>query len=253
MERIMRKIIALLLAFCLGISLAACGSSKKAEEESIAAQQAAKEKGEQIYTLLTDAYNKVDEIGGAVYGVWAENVSSVEKKKMKEDPLGVLLPKTSLSKRDLKLGMICAISELFARESNGQTKEETLDIIHNGTEEEIEKLLNSISDDNMGKMLLLVTDTAPFCIFSVQDAYYLNGGIEFAQKTLESAKEAIKEAADMDVQPEGLESLKNIYVATSSYLDFCLNVDGSLLQASDKINGFTTTVKTAMAELELIY
>lgn len=249
----MKRVISLLLALCLSLSMAACGSSKKAEEESIAAQNAAKEKGEEIYTLLTDAYNKVDEIGGSVYGVWAKNVSSVEKAKMKEDPLKVLLPATSLSRRDLKLGMICAISELYAKESIGQTKEETLDVIRNGTEEEIEKLINAIPDDNMGKMLLLVTDTAPFCVLSVQDAYYLNGGIEFAQSALESAKEAIKEAADMDVQPEGIESLKSIYVATSSYLDFCLNTEGSVLQAADKINGFTTAVKTAMAELELVY
>lgn len=57
----------------------------------------------------------------------------------------------------------------------------------------------------------------------------------------------------MNVEPKGMEALKNIYVATSAYLDFCLNVKGSLLQASDTINEYRTTVKTAMSELDLIY
>ena len=245
----MKRVISLLLALCLSLSMAACGSSKKAEEESIAAQNAAKEKGEEIYTLLTDAYNKVDEIGGSVYGVWAKNVSSAKRREIQTDPVKVLLPATKLSREDFRWGIFCALAESA---SENQTRDEILDLVHNATEEEIAQFDN-ITDEDLGALFVACSDMVKFSVLSVQDAYYLNGGIEFAQTALESAKEAIKEVADMDVQPEGIESLKSIYVATSSYLDFCLNTEGSVLQAADKINGFTTTVKTAMAELELVY
>lgn len=99
----------------------------------------------------------------------------------------------------------------------------------------------------------MASDTSQFYVLCVQDAYYLNGSIECAQAALESAKAAIKEIEVMNVEPKGMEALKNIYVATSAYLDFCLNVKGSLLQASDTINEYRTTVKTAMSELDLIY
>ena len=99
----------------------------------------------------------------------------------------------------------------------------------------------------------VASDMPQFCVLCVQDAYYINGGIEFAQSSLESAKLIIKEVENSNAKPKGMEAIKNIYVATSSYLDFCLNTKGSLVQASDTINGYRTTVKTAMSELELIY
>ena len=52
---------------------------------------------------------------------------------------------------------------------------------------------------------------------------------------------------------EGLSALKSIYATTSSYLDFCLDPKGSVLQAADTLTGFRTSVKTSMGELELIF
>ena len=51
-----------------------------------------------------------------------------------------------------------------------------------------------------------------FYVLCVQDAYYLNGSIECAQAALESAKAAIKEIEVMNVEPKGMEALKNIWI-----------------------------------------
>ena len=171
-------------------------------------------------------------------------------RKKLTDPLGTLLPSTTLSKEDLKLGIVCATGEVAAKD---QTKDEVLSLFRNATEEEMNEVKDSIKDEDLGVLFAVVSDMPQFCVLCVQDAYYLNGGVESAQAALESAKAAIKEIEAMDVEPEGMEALKNIYVATSAYLDFCLNVKGSLLQASDTINEYRTTVKTAMSELDLIY
>ena len=182
-----------------------------------------------------------------IYGVWALNVKSAAK--IKTDPLGTLLPSTTLSKEELKLGIVCATGEVAAKD---QTKDEILSLFRNATEEEMNGV-NDIKDEDLGVLFAVVSDMPQFCVLCVQDAYYLNGGVESAQTALESAKAAIKEIEAMNVEPEGMEALKNIYVATSAYLDFCLNVKGSLLQTSDTINEYRTTVKTAMSELDLIY
>lgn len=241
----MKRILSLLLALALCLPLCACGNQKEAE---------AAQKAKEAYDFLVEAYTKTDEIGDAIYGVWALNVKSAAK--IKTDPLGTLLPSTTLSKEELKLGIVCATGEVAAKD---QTKDEILSLFRNATEEEMNGV-NDIKDEDLGVLFAVVSDMPQFCVLCVQDAYYLNGGVESAQTALESAqtalesaKAAIKEIEAMNVEPEGMEALKNIYVATSAYLDFCLNVKGSLLQTSDTINEYRTTVKTAMSELDLIY
>ena len=234
----MKRILSLLLALALCLPLCACGNQKEAE---------AAQKAKEAYDFLVEAYTKTDEIGDAIYGVWALNVKSAAK--IKTAPLGTLLPSTTLSKEELKLGIVCATGEVAAKD---QTKDEILSLFRNATEEEMNGV-NDIKDEDLGVLFAVVSDMPQFCVLCVQDAYYLNGGVESAQTALESAKAAIKEIEAMNVEPEGMEALKNIYVATSAYLDFCLNVKGSLLQTSDTINEYRTTVKTAMSELDLIY
>ena len=212
----MKRILSLLLALALCLPLCACGNQKEAE---------AAQKAKEAYDFLVEAYTKTDEIGDAIYGVWALNVKSAAK--IKTDPLGI----------------VCATGEVAAKD---QTKDEILSLFRNATEEEMNGV-NDIKDEDLGVLFAVVSDMPQFCVLCVQDAYYLNGGVESAQTALESAKDAIKEIEAMNVEPEG------IYVATSAYLDFCLNVKGSLLQTSDTINEYRTTVKTAMSELDLIY
>ena len=115
--------------------------------------------------------------------------------------------------------------------------------------------VNDIKDEDLGVLFCggkrYATILCPLCAGCVLSERRRRS----AQAALESAKAAIKEIEVMNVEPKGMEALKNIYVATSAYLDFffCLNVKGSLLQASDTINEYRTTVKTAMSELDLIY
>lgn len=234
----MKRAISILLILVMTMSLCACGNKKEAE-----AQQKAKE----AYDYLVEAYAKTDEIGSAIYGVWALNVGS--SAKIKADSLGTLVPATKLSRKELKMGIVCATGEVADK---SKTKEDILNIFRNSTEEEINQI-DTLKDEDLGALFVVASDMPQFCVLCVQDAYYLNGGMDAAQTALESAKEVIKEIEATNTEPKGLDALKNIYVATSAYMDFCIDTKGSVLQASDTINGFRTTVKTAMSELELVY
>lgn len=234
----MKKIISIFTVLVMCLSICACSNQKSAQSEQMA---------KEAYDLLVEAYTKTDEIGGAIYGVWAKNVGS--SAKIKKDPLGTLLPETKLSKDELKSGILFATGEVA---DPSKTKDDMIAMFRNATEEE-KSAIEELEDEKLGAVFAIASDMPQFCVLCVQDAYYINGGIEFAQSSLESAKLIIKEVENSNANPKGMEAIKNIYVATSSYLDFCLNTKGSLVQASDTINGYRTTVKTAMSELELIY
>lgn len=162
----MKRILSLLLALALCLPLCACGNQKEAE---------AAQKAKEAYDFLVEAYTKTDEIGDAIYGVWALNVKSAAK--IKTDPLGTLLPSTTLSKEELKLGIVCATGEVAAKD---QTKDEILSLFRNATEEEMNGV-NDIKDEDLGVLFAVVSDMPQFCVLCVQDAYYLNGGVESAQ------------------------------------------------------------------------
>ena len=234
----MKRVLSLLLAFVVCFSLCACSNQKDAQ---------AKKKAKEAYDFLAEAYAKTDEIGSGIYGVWALNVGS--SAKIKTDPMGTLLPATKLSKTELKSGIFFATGEVADK---SKTKDDLIAMFQNATEEE-KKAIDEFADEKLGAVFAIASDMPQFCVLCVQDAYYINGGIEFAQTSLESAKNIIKELEASNAEPEGMEAIKNIYIATSSYLDFCLSIKCSLLQASDTINGYRTTVKTAMSELELVY
>ena len=142
----MKRILSLLLALALCLPLCACGNQKEAE---------AAQKAKEAYDFLVEAYTKADEIGSAIYGVWALNVKSAAK--IKTDPLGTMLPSTTLSKEELKLGIVCATGEVAAKD---QTKDEILSLFRNATEEEMNGV-NDIKDEDLG--VLFATILCPLC------------------------------------------------------------------------------------------
>ena len=65
------------MALALCLPLCACGNQKK---------QKPHRKQKEAYDFLVEAYTKTDEIGSAIYGVWALNVKSAAK--IKNRPAG---------------------------------------------------------------------------------------------------------------------------------------------------------------------
>ncbi|MFR3324308.1 MAG: hypothetical protein ACLTR8_07190 [Oscillospiraceae bacterium] len=79
----MKRILSLLLALAPSLPLCARGNQKEAE---------AAQKAKEAYDFLVEAYTKTDEIGDAIYGVWALNVKTRRKLKPTCWVLCFLLP-----------------------------------------------------------------------------------------------------------------------------------------------------------------
>lgn len=234
----MKKAIALLLALTMILSMTACGKT-----------EAAKEKGKEAYDQLTEAYTMTDMFGDDLYNLWADalNNSSAYKK----DPLQAFMKNVSGVDQDtIKLGILCATAEVASAKEN---KEKVVDTFTNYTEEERAKLLEGIEDSTLSTVFVMVSNVSAFSIIVLLDAYKISGTVSAIQQNMEEVKEQIKELETEYPDFEGLAALKSIYATTSSYLDFCLDPKGSILQAADTLTGFRTSVKTSMGELELIF
>lgn len=236
-----KKVLSIILALTLTISLCACGGAKKAEQ--------AKAKGQEIYDLLKASYATTDAFGTDIYNVWSYVAGN--NKEVKADPLNQLVNHSQLSKDEVRLALMCGMAEIASKTDEDKAKVVEGFVAY--TEEERAKLLADIKDETFPTIFMFVNNVPGFSVIVVRDAYQINGKVGEAKEQLEKAKTLIKELESESPDFKGLQPLKDIYVATSSYLDFDMNPEGSVLQAGDRMSGFRDTAKAGFAELELVF
>lgn len=139
----MKKILALILALTLAVSLCACGGAKKAEQ--------AKAKGQEIYDLLNASFATTDAFGTDIYNVWSYVAGN--DKAVKKDPLNEIVNHSQLSKDEVRLALMCGMAEVASK-----TDEDKAKVVENFvayTEEERAKLLKEINDDTFPSIFCL--------------------------------------------------------------------------------------------------
>lgn len=242
-----KKALAILLALCVVFSAAGCSNKKKEAEK----KEAEKKYAQEVYAELKELYSKVDCIGGDIHQVWT--LSTTKKQELLANPIEYLANNTHLSEMELKYSTIVELAIVVAPEK----RDSIMADYGSKSDEEIKEMLDELhkvgGDAIFSMGFKSVNPLADFCVFTIRDAYYLNGTIESIQTEMDASKDMIKSFNADYPNFEGADALKNIYTQTTAYFDFCVNPSGNLIQAMNSISDYRDSVKASMAELDFIF
>lgn len=86
-------------------------------------------------------------------------------------------------------------------------------------------------------------------LFSIVNAYALNGMVNNVRQALETDKQNMNELTD----DSNYDSLKGFYTTTSNLLDFCMSPSGSFDQYKTLLNDYRKEARNYMNDLDLIF
>ena len=248
----MKKIIIALLAIIICLSFCGCGktmcSIEGCENEAVEdttyeevlcnkhlSSKKAFEVSKAAYDNIGVAYEIIEQISSDIYHVWLLGI--YKKDELIENGSEYLASDLSLSEDEIKSGIGCIIAELF-----GSSWE-------NASEED-KKMYSNDADIWLS---FYKDDLATFCVFSVINAYEINGKMEEAQIALDAAKANMKELSEKYSDYEHYPNLKGYYTTTSSFFDFCQNPTGSFEQAKETINDYKNEARDYASDLDYIF
>ena len=229
----MKKMIALLLVAVMCISLVACGSEKKAFENSKAA-----------YNNINIAYEITEQYGDDVYNAW--RLAIYEQDKILEYGIEYLAKELSLSEDELIAGVGYLVEVLLPADWYGMTGD--YDWLGG-----YEKCINKIAQDTDNVFELVRLNLYSFCVMLVQGSYVVNGKVAEAQSALDVAKEQMKELSEKYSDYEHYPNLKGYYVTTSSFFEFCQNLTGSFEENKDTFDKYKSEAHDYISNLDYFF
>ena len=221
----MKKVLALILVVLMCVSMTACGGgNKKAFEASKAA-----------YDNIDIAYEIAEQFGSDVYEAWRLGI--YDDDEILEDGVAHLASELSLSKEEIKEGVVYAMADLTGEDWSELTEEDKATI------KDKADLIFEMMEDNLFE----------FCVMVVCGSYIANGKVEDAQNALNNAKAQMKELSEKYSDYEHYPNLKGYYTTTSSFFDFCQNPTGSFEQVKDTINDYKNEARDYISDLDYIF
>jgi len=220
----MKKLLALMLAAALTLSLTACGGKdKKAFEAS-----------QEAYNNVNAAYEIIENFGSDIYEAWRLGIYHGDEDDF---DLAYLADELALTEDELQTGLAYLI---------------------NGDE------WDSMSDDEkQGKIafagryfpVLLKSSDNVFsvCVYIVTAAYQANGKIAETKEYLDTAKMQMRDLSENYSDYEHYPALKGYYTTTNSFFDFCQTPTGSFEQLTTTIEDYETTARDYKADLDYIF
>lgn len=218
----MKKLIALMMAAFMCLSMVACGGGdKKAFEASKAA-----------YDNIDIAYEITEQFGSDIYEAWRMGI--YDDDEILDDGADHLATELSLSADEIRAG---AVYTIYQDEWDTKSDEEKDKLIDEAD------LFFSIFED----------DLFSFCVMAVSNAYVVNGKVEEAQTALDAAKAQMKELSSEYSDYEHYPNLKGYFTTTSSFFDFCQNPTGSFEQVKETVNDYKNEARDYISDLDYIF
>lgn len=233
-----KRMVSTVLVICCILTTAGCSNGKK---------EAAKVYVGEIYDELKAVYENVDVIAGDVYQAWAVAIS--QKKTMQSEPIDCLVKNTHLSAEDIEDGVGLALAAAISPDK----KDEYFEDYMSKTAEEKRELREVWDKSTYTTIFNMVNPLTDFCVFVIQDSYYLNGSVAAVQEKMDTIKEKLKDLEEKYPDCEGLDELKNIYTQTNVYFEFCTNPSGTILTAMKQRSEYQDAVKKSIAELDYMF
>lgn len=287
----MKKIISLLLALVICLSLCACGKSQavRAVEEAIQA----------IGEVSTDSKNAIENADNLYNALSSKEKDQVENYNILEQAQKVYvfeLSKTAYNKICKAYEMTDAFaSDTYEGWRVGATEQKALLSADNCaeyltrkmklTEEElrdgiayrlisthatidgvrIEYNWESATEDNKAYLRSLdsaflksyqrKSNTNVFVgvLYAVNCAYIAKGDTEKTKALLEEAKVLMRELSEEYSDYEHYPNLKGFYTTTDSFFEYCMRPEGSFNQAKTTIRDYRDTIRDYQSDLNFIF
>ena len=220
----MKKVVAIVCAIIMCLSLTACGGNKKAFEASKVA-----------YENVNAAYISVEQFADDIYGAWMAGI--YDEDELTENGVKHLASELSISEADIRAGAVYAYAELIGKEVSELNETEKKNC------SEQAELLFVLLEDNLFTL----------CVEIVRGAYTANGKADEIQAALEGAKLQMKELSEKYSDYEYYPSLKGYYTTTKSFFEFCQNPTGSFEQIKDTLNDYKNEARDYSSDLDYIF
>lgn len=250
-----KRIIAILLIACTLFASVACGKTicsiegceNEAVEDTIfeeyycskhLANKKALELSKEIYASVNVAYNICNEMGSDVVDAWRMGI--YDEDKVLKQGVNYLAKELSLSKEELVYSVgyfTCTI--FFGEEWTEETAKDTKE----NFSLETANAMFTLADGTLYDMF-------QFCVLIVQDAYELNGSIEEARASLNIAKEQLQVLAERYPDFDQYSVLKDYYLLTSEFLEFCIETNGAFEHVQTTVNNYKDQARKYINELE---
>ena len=221
----MKKLITLIMAAIMCLSLVACGGGdKKAFEASKTA-----------YDNIDIAYEIVEQFGSDIYEAWRLGI--YDDDEIIDGGANYLAKELSLSADEIRAGVAYTVAALL-----GEDWDEMSDADKKKYIDKADNFFEAMEDDLFS-----------FCVTSVSNAYILNGKVEEAQAALNAAKAQMKDLSAEYSDYEHYPNLKGYFTTTNSFFDFCQNPTGSFEQVKDTINNYKNEARDYISDLDYIF
>ena len=204
----------------LSLVLSGCGPSKtdiKAAEDK--KTQEAFDTAKNAYTALNEASDFVVGVMDSVYGAWYFGIYKADDSTT-TNVISNLSKETHLSTSELS----AAVKSLT--ESIG-----------------VSEYLWEFS----------MTDDWQYCLYTVNEAYVLNGVIGEIQQKIDTANAALRTMTNEFDDYKHYPTLKDYYAKVTSYFEFAQNPTGSFQQLKDTINSYETDMRTLKSDLSFVF
>lgn len=225
----MKKVLTLLLAISMILTLSACGGKK--EEEAFELSKSA-------FYNINDAYERLDAIGNDIITAW--NLGIYERNSLLGWTTGF-----PFFCDNLTVSKDSALDGLAAAYSYAVEQEYELDLEY--YKESVREYSDLYWDETLRAYGLDNTFSA--CIFVVVESYRQNGELDEIGALLSSATETIKELSENHSDYEHYDAIKKYFATTNTYYNYCCNPSGTLEEAQSNMNKYNNDASEAYNSL----
>ena len=218
----MKKLISLLLALVLGLSLVACDTEEKDSKERTSPKEAEYKEANTAYCNLAESHELCVEVMDSLYGAWFFAIYKAD---------------------DYSSFYSCL--DAFCDESN---------LDYNEAEAALTSFLQSAGRSNASSSLKLAClQDMDIAINLVTTVYQDNGTYDKIDDNISNAKTALKSVSDDYSDYTGYPILKAYYSEISAYAEFCKSPTGSFEQLKTTIDTYETNLRNYKNDLSFIF
>ena len=213
----MKKIIALILAATMLLSLTACGG------ESNTVSKEAFNNATEAFRLVTEAYQATNEYSQDIYEAWRLGVNS--RKDYDEDAeLDDFISEMHIDGTSIKE----AIAKLSGKDAYASGDWKMLPYRYNGS-------------------------YFSAWVSTISEAYVCSGDVDEIERKLTRAKDLMKELGEEYSDYEHYPNLKKYFTNTLAFLDFCQNPEGSFEQVVETFNAYRNNAREYFFDLNYVF
>ena len=214
-----KRIISLFFVIIVVLSLSACGGNPF-------------EKSKKTYAEINKAYTITRQMGADISDALKNCVYADEE--ILDEGASYLAKVLCLSEDEIIEGMVYTLVDTSYSEANDETKNEFRQMT--------------------GQFFEMVEeDLFTACAMAVSNAYRANGKVDEAQTALDNAKVMIQEMGKKPSDYEYFTDLKKYYEYTSSFFDFCQNLDCMIDEVTYTIDDYRNNAGKYRGDLSLIF